>query len=89
MVDAPELTHPGESQSNGLAERAVESVADHTRTLLLALEMHLKVHIPSEHPVTAWAVEHAACLLNKDLLGSDGHAAFGRLHGRETTEKEL
>ena len=46
MVAAPELTHPGESQSNGLAERAVESVVDHTRTRILALEMHLKVHIP-------------------------------------------
>ena len=34
MVAAPELTHPGESQSNGLAERAGESVVDHTRTIM-------------------------------------------------------
>ena len=87
MVAVPELTHPGESQSNGLAERAVETIVDHTRTFVLALETHLKVHLPSDHPVMAWATEHAAYLLNKYLLGKDGHTAFGRLHGKDTSER--
>ena len=87
MVAVPELTHPGESQSNGLAERAVETVVDHTRTLILALETHVKIHIPAQHAVMAWAVEHSAYLLNKYLLGSDGHTAYGRLHGKETSER--
>ena len=50
---APELTHPGESQSNGLAERSVGIFEDHFRTLKVALEMKLKQQLPSSHPVTA------------------------------------
>ena len=65
VIAVPELTHPGESQSNGIAERAVETVVDHTRTLVLALETHLKLHLPANHPVMAWAVEHSSYLLNK------------------------
>ena len=53
VVAVPELTHPGESQSNGLAERTVETVVDHIRTIITALEAHLKVHIPADHPVMA------------------------------------
>ena len=35
-IAVPELTHPGESASNGLAERSVGIVANYVRTLLLA-----------------------------------------------------
>ena len=55
---APELTHPGESQSNGLAERSVGIFEDQFRTLKMAFEMRLKHRIPSSHPVTAWLAEH-------------------------------
>ena len=86
-VAVPELTHPGESPSNGLAERAVETVVDHVRTLVLSLETHLKQKIPVQHPVMAWLVEHSAYLLNKYMLGKDGLTAFSRLHGKETSER--
>ena len=86
-VAVPELTRPRESPSNGLAERAVESIVDHTRTLPLALETHIKTHIPAEHPITAWAVEHSAYLTNTYLLGNHWHTAFGRLHGKEASER--
>ena len=39
---APEMTHPGESQSNGLAERAVGMFEDHFRTMKCALEKRLR-----------------------------------------------
>ena len=75
VVAVPELTHPGESPSNGIAERAVETVVDHTRTIIAALEMRLQAHIPSKHAIMAWAVEHSAYLLNKYLLGNDNRTA--------------
>ena len=84
---APELTHPGESQTNGLAERSVGIFEDHFRTIKAALEIKLKQRLPSAHPVTAWIVEHAAWLLNKFHLGADARTAYGRLHGREGRER--
>ena len=84
---APELTHPGESQSNGLAERSVGIFEDQFRTLKMALEMRLKHRLPSAHPVTAWLAEHTAWVLNKFHLGDDGRTAYGRLHGREGRER--
>ena len=52
-IAVPEHSHPGESQTNGLAERAIREVVDHIRVLKLALETHLNVRIPSNHPVMA------------------------------------
>ena len=86
-VAVPEHSHPGESQSNGLAERAIREVVDHIRVLKLALETHLNVRIPSNHLVMAWLVEHAAYLLNRCQLGTDGRTPWGRLHGKEASEK--
>ena len=84
---APELTHPGESQTNGLAERSVGIFEDHFRTIKAALEIKLKQRLPSAHPITAWIVEHTAWLLNKFHLGADARTAYGRLHGREGRER--
>ena len=39
---APELTHPGESQSNGFAERSVGVFEDHFRTLKHSLEIRMQ-----------------------------------------------
>ena len=86
IVAVPELTHPGESQTNGLAERAVQAIEDQARTLLVALEARIKVPIPSNHAVLTWVVEHAAYLLNRFQLGPDGFTPFGRLHGKESRD---
>ena len=86
-VAVPEHSHPGESQTNGLAERAVQELVDHVRVFKLALEANINARIPAEHPILAWIVEHAAYLLNRCVLGTDGRTAWGRLHGKESTEK--
>ena len=83
---APELTHPGESQPNGLAERSIGIFEDQFRTMKHALELRLKRRLPSAHPVTAWLVEHVAFVLNKYGLDATGRTAYGRLHGREGVE---
>ena len=84
---APELTHPGESQSNGLAERSVGVWTDQFRTLKHALEVRLKHIIPTAHPVISWLVEHTAWILNKYHYDTDGRTAYGKLHGREGHER--
>ena len=87
LVAVPELTHPGESQSNGLAERAVQTMEGYVSTLLAALQARIKLPVPNEHPVLAWLVHHASYLLNRNQLGTDGRTAWGRLHGIEATER--
>ena len=84
---APELTHPGESQSNGLAERSVGIFEDQFRTLKSALEIRLKHRLPVSHPVTRWLVEHTRWVLNQFHLDAEGTTAYGRLHGREGRER--
>ena len=87
LVAVPEHSHPGESQSNGLAERTMREVIDEIRTLKLSLETRVKGRIPNEHSVMAWLVEHAAYMLNRCRLGTDGRTAYGRLHGKESTAR--
>ena len=86
-VAVPEHSHPGESQSNGLAERAMQEVIDQIRTLKLSTELRVKGRLPNDHPVMAWLVEHAAYMLNRCNLGTDGRTAYGRLHGKESTAR--
>ena len=59
LIAVPELTHPGESASNGLAERSVRSIEEQTRTFLAATEARIRIPIPSDHPLLGWIVEHA------------------------------
>ena len=84
IVMVPELTHPRESQSNGLAERSVGVLEDFVRTTVLALRVNLNVDFAVDHPLVDWAVQHSAYLLNKYSLGKDGRTSYGRLHGAET-----
>ena len=86
-VAVPEHSHPGESQSNGIAERAIQDLVDHIRVMKLALETKLNVKLPCSHPIMAWLVKHAAYLLNRCQLGTDGRTPWGRLHGKEASER--
>ena len=71
-----------DSQSNGTAERAVQSVEGMTRTLKLALEKRLGETISCTHPLMLWVVEHAADVLNKFLVSADGRTAYERMRGK-------
>ena len=84
---APELTQPGESQSNGIAERAIRQVADLFRTIKTSFESRVGARVTMAHPLTKWIVEHAAFLLTKYQLGPDGRTGWGRLHGKEVRER--
>ena len=64
----PEASAVGESQSNGAAESAVGQLEDLTRTYKAALEDGISQRIPSDHPVIAWLVEHAASVYNRYAL---------------------
>ena len=71
-----------DSQSNSVAERAVQSVEGIVRTFKLALEKRLGVQIPSSHPMMAWVVEHSAEQLNRYHVSQDGRTAYERVRGK-------
>ena len=76
-----EASPKGESQSNGVAERAVQDIEDGVRTHKLDLEAKAGQPIPITHDIIPWMVENVADLINKQLVGRDGKTAFERLKG--------
>ena len=72
----------GDSQANGAAERAVQSVSEQVRVVRLGLEQRLGVQVPGAHPLTTWIVEHASDMLNKFMKGDDGKTPYQRLRGK-------
>ena len=71
----PERPPMGESQSNGIIERAVGLVAGQARTLKAALEHRIGTRVPPDARILCWLVEFAAYLMNRCDIGSDGDAA--------------
>ena len=72
----------GESQSNGIAERAVQALSEQVRTLRVALSNRTGVLLSAKHPVTAWLVEHAGELISRFHVGKDGKTAYERAKGK-------
>ena len=72
----------GDSRSNGHAERAVQSVAAHTRTLKKGLEDRCGFKLSSDHALIPWLVSHAADLLNKHVVSYDGKTPYERWKGK-------
>ena len=78
----PERPPVGDSQSNGVIERAVGLVAGQVRTLKASLEPRTGTRIPLDARTLCWLVEFAAYLMNRCDIGSDGKTPLQRLHGR-------
>ena len=78
----PERPPVGDSQSNGVIERAVGLVAGQARTLKAALEHRIGTRIPPDARILCRLVEFAAYLMNRCDIGSDGKTPLQRLHGR-------
>ena len=53
------------SGSNGLVERAVQSIEGHIRVMKLALEARLGLKVDAEANVVSFMAEHAAYLINR------------------------
>ena len=72
----------GESQSNGVVERAVRTITTQIRIMRLALQSQVGVNFSCLHPVTAWLVNHAADVINKFKVGYDGKTSYERVKGK-------
>ena len=59
------------SKSNGLIERAIQTVQGQIRTMKSALEDKWGVELEINHPLWPWLVEYAAFLLTRGEVGKD------------------
>ncbi len=75
----------GSSASNGVVERAVQSVQGQTRVLKIALEARWGLAIPHRHAVVPWPGEYAAYLLNRREVGKDGKTSYEKTRGKRAT----
>ena len=74
----PENAEVGESQINGLVERAVASMEGMVRTLKAPLEARIGMKLPPTSNALKWLVEHAAYLYNRHKVGPDGKTPYER-----------
>ena len=70
------------SSSNGIIERAVQSVQGLVRTLRSAVEEGWGVKLEVDHKVWPWLVEIAGWILTRAVVGTDGKTAHERLKGK-------
>ena len=69
----------GDSQANGLIERANRSVEGQVRTMISALEEKLNSKINGTDTVIPWLILHAGTILNVFTVGKEGKTPHERL----------
>ena len=77
-----EVSSPGDSAGNGIAERAILTVGGLVRTTKAAEENVLEGRDAGPRLV-AWMVHHAAQVICACMVGADGLTPFRRLKGRK------
>ena len=55
----------GQKETNGMAERAIQTVRRQGTTLIRHLEARTGTYIAHTHPIFSWAFRHAAWALNR------------------------
>jgi len=71
--------------SNGLVERAVQTIEGQIRVMKLALEGRLGMKVDAEANVVAFMADYAAYLVNRLEVGKDGKTAYERVKGKSAT----
>ena len=73
----------GDSSSNGVVARTIQTVQGQIRTMRSALEARLGIKIAPNSPAFAWMVSHAANIITMCEIGKDGRVPYQRVRGRK------
>ena len=85
MVTGPSWRSPlRRTRSNGVVERAVQSVEE-IRVMKLALEERLGREIKAEAPIVTFMAECAAYMMNRLEVGQDCKTPYERVKGKAAT----
>jgi hypothetical protein len=77
-----EMVPKGSKGSNGIVERAVQSVEMCLRTLKSSLDERMRCRISVLHPINTWLCEYVSYMMNRMEVGSDGKAPYERIKGK-------
>ena len=72
----------GESQSNGVAENAVQQIQGHSRVLRDGVEERYQKKVTGDHPCMPRLVRHAAGVKARLQVCEDGRTGYERLRGK-------
>ena len=78
-----EVSPPGDSAGNGIAERAIWTVGGLVRTTKAVVEENVLEGRDAGPRLTAWMVHHAAQVNCACIVGADGLTPFRQLKGRK------
>ena len=73
------------SGSNGVVERAAQSIEGQIRVVLMALEEKIGRQLDPEEAVVTFIPEYSAYVLNRLEVGKDGKTAYERTRGKKAT----
>ena len=76
----------GESESNGMVERAIQSVQGQIKTIKDIIETEAKMTISPESHIWPWMIEYAGYTLLSSKMDSDGKTAMQRYRGKRSME---
>ena len=79
-----ECARQGSKGSNGIVERAVQSVEQCLRTLKSSLDERMGVNIDVLHPVLTWLCEFVGYMVNHMEVASDGKTPYERVKGKRS-----
>ena len=71
-----------DSKGNGKSEKAVQSIEETVRTLMIDLELRCGEKMPVLEPFFPWLLEHACDLLNKYKVRRGNRTAWEYLRGK-------
>ena len=78
-----EVTPVGSKGSNGVVDRAVQTVEQYLRTMKSQLDERYGVRIDIKHPILTWTCEYSMYVLNRLEVGKDGKTAYERCKGKK------
>ena len=82
-------TPKGSSTSNAYVERTHQSTQGLVKTMKDVVDKKCGVRVRADSAITAWMVRHAAWLISRFAIGSDGRSAFQRQHNIPYSGKNL
>ena len=69
--------------SNGVVERAVQSVEQCLRTMKSSLNERMGVKVDVRHPVITWLCDYVSYLMNRMEVARDGKTPYERVKGKK------
>jgi hypothetical protein len=72
----------GDSQSNGMIERAVQRVEGMVRVMRSAFQENYKIELDVQDAIWPWFIEYGSYILNRMEVGKDRKPSYERIKGK-------